>query len=177
MRLFIALEFSEELKAYFKDLQDRLPKDTIKASYPKDYHLTLLFLGEVEENRLEEIKKILSRITFKEITIETTAIGFFPNENSPRVLWLGLKENKELMALQRQIATSFHEYTDGKQFHPHITLARIHIIKDRQEFQEKMKTIQLKTQKQAINKFSLIKSTLTPPGPLYETMIEYPAQE
>ena len=142
MRLFIAIDLDNE--EYFKELQDQLKSDNIKATYPKSFHLTLKFLGET--NKQEEIIQTLKQIKFKELNLKTTNIGFFPSENYIRVIWLGLEDHEELNKLQNQIEKALEPFNfkkDYKDFHPHITLARIKFIKDKQILINKINKIKI----------------------------------
>ena len=167
MRLFIAIDFDKE--EYFKELQTKLKSDNIKATYPKSFHLTLKFLGETEKT--EQIIQTLKQIKFQKINLKTTDLGIFPNENYIRVIWLGLKDHDELKQLQQDIEKSLEPFKfkkDYKDFHPHITLARIKFVKDKEALINKIKNIKPKQQEFKISKFSLYKSTLTKQGPIYE---------
>jgi len=172
MRLFIALDFNE-LKNYFSDLQNKIPKKDAKLTFPKDFHLTLKFLGEVDESKVEEVKKILSEIKLNEFESKITTIGVF-TEQFLRTVWIKA-DAKEISDLQKQIDEKLaHLFKKEKSFEPHITLARIKFIKDKKTFLEKIKSI--KTEEKTINirNFKLIKSTLTPEGPFYEVLAVFP---
>ncbi len=102
MRLFIAIDFNE-LKDCFNELQEDLPK---KLSFTKTFHLTLKFLGEVRLNDADSIISILKNIKFEPFTVYLDSIGVFPNENNIRVIWVGLKPEEKIIALQNEIDKS-----------------------------------------------------------------------
>ena len=58
-------------------------------------------------------------------------------------------------------------------FHPHLTLARIKFVKDKQDFMDKLNKIPVKELEFSVKSFKLIKSTLTPEGPVYEDVAEF----
>ena len=118
MRLFIAIDVSDEISDYCKELQK-----LIKGSLTRSFHITLKFLGEV--NNPDEITEKLSNIKFEEFTLKTTDIGYFPNERFIRVIWLGIENSDALLKLQESIETSLKEFKSDHKFHPHITLARV----------------------------------------------------
>lgn len=167
MRLFIALDLDNE--EYFKELQNQLNSDNLKASFPKSFHLTLKFLGETDKT--QQIIEALKSIKFKELNLKTTKIGVFPNENYIRVIWLGLDDNQELEKLQNNIEKALEPFKfkkDYNDFHPHITLARVKFIKDKEALKQLMLKIQPKPLEFKINKFSLYSSELTSKGPIYK---------
>ena len=103
MRLFIAIDFKEQ-EGYLKSLQEQLPSDDIvKIKKVKKFHLTLKFLGEVEEDQVEEIKERLSKIKFKPFTTTLTGLGFFPDKKYVKVIWIGCTPTEPLIALEEQI--------------------------------------------------------------------------
>ncbi len=162
MRCFIAIELEND---YFKSLQDKI-KDNIKGTFPKAFHLTLKFLGEVEENK---IKESLKNIKFEAFKISTSNIGVFPNENYIRVVWIGLKPENKIIELQREIDNKLKKvFRKDKRFHPHLTLARVKFIKDKNKFKELLKDIKVEKLEFNVDNFKLIKSTLTRDGPIYE---------
>ena len=170
MRLFIAIDFGE-LRDCLIELQDNLPKEDVKLTLTKRYHLTLKFLGEVSETDAEKVIEILKKIKFEKFEINLDDIGVFPNENYIRVVWVGVNPKKQVIELQRNIEDSLKEFNFKKDFsfHPHITLARVKFVKDKPNFIDALKKLKINKDKIIITKeFKLIKSTLSPEGPIYE---------
>lgn len=172
MRLFIALDL-EELKDYFNEIQKQIPTDIAKIKPVNAFHLTLKFLGEVDKEKSEKIKQALSTIKFKPLKLKLTKeLGFFPDKNYIKVIWIGLEENKELLDLQKQVEQSVHKYhmRGDFKFIPHLTLARVKFINDKEEFLDKIKKIKLKQKTITLESFKLIKSELTETGSVYEDL-------
>ena len=166
MRLFIALDLDHE--DYFKQIQERIPKD-VKASFPKQFHLTLKFLGETDKKDL--ILDKLKNISFKPFVLKTTNIGFFPSDDYIKVVWLGLEGNDELLKLQKQVEAQLKDFNFRKDhdFHPHITLARIKFLSpDQKRDFVKLKDLEIESKEFQVEEFKLIKSELLPDGPVYE---------
>ena len=166
MRLFVAIDLDQE--DYFKQIQGQLPE--VKATYPKVFHLTLKFLGEIDKK--EEIIKALENIKFNPFRLKTAEIGVFPSENYIKVVWLGLEENNDLKKLQEDIEKALESFDFKKdhEFHPHITLARIKFIKqeEKKEFIDNLKQIKFAEKEFEVKEFKLIKPELTKQGPVYE---------
>jgi 2'-5' RNA ligase len=169
MRLFIAIEF-EDAADYLKQIQEQLPD--AKATFPKQFHLTLKFLGEVEEDKVEEIKNKLSKVKFEPFAAKLGEIGVFPSESFIRVVWVGVEDGEKIIQLQQEIENTLTEFKQDKRFHPHITLARIKFIEEekKKEFVEALKNIKVGQKESEIKNFKLIKSTLTPESPVYEDL-------
>jgi 2'-5' RNA ligase len=168
MRLFIALNFNE-LKDYFSELQKPIPKVDTKLTFPKDFHLTLKFLGEVEDSKVDEIKTLLAAVKFKPFEAKITSIGFF-TEQFIRTVWIKA-EAKEIIDLQKQVDEKLISlFKKETQFEPHITLARTKFIKDKNVFIEQIRKIKTAEKTVKIKDFELVKSTLMPGGPVYEVL-------
>ena len=169
MRVFIALDL-EELKDYFKEIQEQIPKDLAKIKLVSSFHLTLKFLGEIDIEKEKRIKEELNKIKFKPFKLKLTKkLGFFPDRNYIKVIWIGLENNKELIKLQKQVErliSKYHMRIDFK-FTPHLTLARIKFINDREEFFYKINKIKRKEKTLNITSFKFIKSELTEKGSIY----------
>ncbi|MBI2557943.1 RNA 2',3'-cyclic phosphodiesterase [Candidatus Woesearchaeota archaeon] len=169
MRLFIAVDFNE-LKEYFFELQSMLPKNA-RLSLTKSFHLTLKFLGEVQPDKLDDIIKILKNIKFEQFYTYLDSVGIFPTENYIRVVWIGLNPEFKIMELQRNIDESLKQsFKKEKDFKAHITLARVKYPEDKKSFVERIKNIKFENKKMVVNNFRLVKSTLTPNGPVYDDL-------
>ena len=174
MRLFIALDF-EELRDYFKGLQSKIDSSLAKVSLTNAYHITLKFLGEVEESKVDKIKEALGTVNFEQLKLTLSGIGFFPSENYIRVVWVGIKENDIVNELQKRVDVALEKmFSRDKRFHPHITLARVKFVKDRENFVKSLKELKVEEKKIIIDKIKLIKSVLGREGAVYETVEEFP---
>lgn len=122
MRLFLGIEIPEKCqKIIFESI--KLMQSSPKGwENPHDYHLTLLFMGEVDDTRLEEIKERMQNIVFKAFTLKTTDVEFF----NRRIMYLGIQSSPNLEKLRLTILENFFEWKrpEEKEFVPHITLKR-----------------------------------------------------
>ena len=174
MRLFIAIEVPEDVKGYLSAVQEKINNDAankIRCVNKNQIHLTLKFLGEVQPDKAEEIKNVLKKITFGPFSVYLDKIGVFPNENYIRVVWAGLEPEEPVLGLQKSIDKKLEKlFKKEKDFKAHITLARVKFIEDKNNFINKLKTINIENKKIEVSNFKLIKSTLTPQGPVYEDL-------
>ena len=122
MRLFIALHFSEEVKASLLDAIRQLQEQSSSGNFtrPENLHLTLAFIGESE--RLDDLRQILDRIDSHPFRLELSGSGHFGE-----LYWAGLQKAPALERLARLLRKDLLEQgfdIDRKPFRPHITLAR-----------------------------------------------------
>lgn len=172
MRLFIAIDFNE-MNDYFIELQNLLPKNA-KLSLTRTFHLTLKFLGEVQPDKVEYIVEKLKTINFQPFTVFLDSIGIFPTENYIRVVWVGINPEDKILELQKQIDDALKPlFKKEKDFKAHISLARVKYPEDKKDFIEKIKKIKVENRKIDIKDVRLIKSTLTPKGPVYEVLMVF----
>lgn len=142
----------------------------------ENLHLTLKFLGEVKEERIKEISKILRELSrrFKKFEFSLKNIGAFPDKHSPRVIWVGAEEGREeMIELQKEIEeelVSLGFKKEARGFHPHLTIAR---VKRKADFKELFR-VAYKSRVFLIEGLVLFKSTLTPKGPIYEKVEKFP---
>ena len=170
MRLFIAVNFNE-FAGYFQSLQKQLPK--AKQTLPKDFHLTLKFLGEVDEKKAEEIKKKLVEIKFKPFECEINGIGNFAG-NSVKIVFVRIRNSEKMAELQKQIDGKLADFfKKEKGFEPHLTISRIKLVENKKRYLDSLRKIKTEKQVKKVNSFELIKSTLTPEGPVYEVLANY----
>ena len=169
MRLFIAIDFNE-FKDYLAELQKFLPENAM-LTFVKTFHITLKFLGEVQPDKAEQTIKILKNIKFGHFSVFLDSIGIFPTENYIRVVWVGLKPEDKVLELQKNIDASLKQlFKKEKDFKAHITLARVKYVEDKKPFFEQIKKIDVENKKIDIKQFKLVKSNLTPKGPVYEDL-------
>jgi 2'-5' RNA ligase len=176
MRIFLAIDLPKEIIDYISPLQDSLDKASARLNIAKSYHLTLKFLGEVDESSINRLVEFLKGVKFSKFNLKTTNIGIFRNWNYINVIWLGLKESIELKKLHEDIEKSLSEFNfkSDFDFHPHITLARVSYVNNRESLKENIESIKTKEMVFEVNEFVLYKSTLTPKGPIY-TKIKIPS--
>ena len=171
MRTFIALDLNEEIKDYLFELENELKKifkAKIRWMNKNQIHITLKFIGEIKEEKLNEVKEILKKINFKKFSLELNEIGFFPSKEKPAIIWVGLKNESEIINLQRKIDEELLKlFSSEQKFSSHITLGRIKLIKDKKNFlQVEKKHIMSKTFE--VKSFSLIESILSKDGSKYK---------
>ena len=135
MRLFVALllepAWLEVLEAVQKRLKALDRTSSVRWTDPRSIHLTLKFLGEVDEERRQELVQALAEAVEGRGApiLGLGGLGGFPNRKRPRVLWVGLKEEGRLLpplqaAVESAAATLGWE-REGRPFQPHLTVGRV----------------------------------------------------
>jgi len=125
IRLFVALEMPEIVRERLLTLAGGVPG----ARWATDgqLHLTLRFIGEVDENVAHDIDDALLGIRAPSFTLELAGVGEFGGKN-PRALWAGVRSNDALIHLQKKIETALQRIglePEARKFSPHVTLARL----------------------------------------------------
>lgn len=132
-RAFLSLNLEEQLKIEIaeiqKELQSKLSDYRIKWENTEKFHLTLRFLGDLDENQLNEIKEGLekSQYGFKQLEFHSEGIGFFPNPRRPNVIFIALKEkgnNTDRLVDEIDKVITESGIKPDKKFVAHITLGR-----------------------------------------------------
>jgi 2'-5' RNA ligase len=173
MRTFVAVEIhSEKILDSITKIQSDFK---IKATpvNKQNMHFTLLFLGDITEEAVANVKEELSSVSFKPIEVRFTHVGAFPNSRSPRVVWLGTDEaaSKQLVDLASQVEKKLQllGFKSDKPFKPHLTIFRIkNKAVDISSTLEKFKEIDLG--KEVITELKFKQSILTPNGPIYSDL-------
>ena len=134
IRVFFALPISDscakQLVQTSKHLKALLPTQSLRWFEPDNYHVTMAFLGNVEQSAVPALERI-ARLTVAEFTarddLHFTGIQWFPKASKPKVLALQVAENKGLLELQKTLMTALGREgfkADRREFRPHLTLAR-----------------------------------------------------
>lgn len=179
IRTFIAIELNANVQNAISAILDDLRKTgaDVKWVKPKDIHLTLKFLGDTPTDKIEPIEKILKECCRMRspFALTLTHLGAFPSIESPKIIWLGAaagkKEIKEfsLSIEEKLLELSFEK--EKREFEPHLTLGRMRSMQNRFALVKAIKAHQLNPAiSLEVDHIALIKSTLTPQGPIYETL-------
>ena len=185
IRSFIAIELPTELKkrvGVFQSSFKSFEFGFVKWVDPESMHLTLKFLGNQTEAKLETIRQVLNKCAmgYKPFTLSTGQTSCFPNYRKVRIFWLGLGGDlSTLIRLQEEIDKSLaHEGfpREDRPFTAHLTLARLRdecSPQDRLEFARKIHDVSFEPCYQfSVGQVTLMKSTLTPRGPVYTRLSE-----
>lgn len=132
IRAFIAVPLSDEIRNEISVLSKSLKGLNLDASIPRveGVHLTLKFLGNVEESRLQSIYEGLGRVAqrHRRLSLSFKGLGVFPHMGNPRVVWIGVKDNSDLLKLQSGVDNEMEKQgfsREKRNFHPHLTIARV----------------------------------------------------
>ncbi|MDP3027145.1 MAG: RNA 2',3'-cyclic phosphodiesterase [Nanoarchaeota archaeon] len=181
-RCFIAIDLPREAINEIIKIQKLIKEKKLfdgKVVEGENLHLTLKFLGEIDEKKIEEVKRRLKEVKIEGFEANIGKIGVFPSRYNSyiRVLWIELK-GKGVFELQKQIDECLNGlFEKENRFMSHITLARIKRVYDRNGFLDYLEKIKIPKMKFNINRFFLKKSELFPEGPVYEDLEEYSAEK
>src|SRR6185369_4730330 len=133
MRLFIAIELPVHYKKALGELRTAIPGARWVAT--EQIHLTLAFLGEVDEDTAGILTAGLAQIQANAFELSLTGTGCFPNRQRPRVVWIGVKPESGLTSLAtmvRETVLACGIPLEERPFSPHLTLARLKIPASRE---------------------------------------------
>lgn len=191
MRSFIAVELDDAIRRKLADVirqlqRHGLPQD-VKWVRAGNIHLTLKFLGDVEDNLLPEICRALTELAgqFDPFEFEISGLGRFPPRGAARVIWCGIEQGAEdLEALAEAVDIACNELgfpLENRKFSPHLTLARIKAPRVGHEVREALEKINAVTTApgeniaiQSVDQITLFHSELTRSGPVYTPMHHAP---
>jgi len=189
MRVFIAIDIDEKIRAALGDLQQQLQskvdikKGDVKWVNPENIHLTLKFLGEIKDEKVVEVCDIVKEVAgrHKSFELDIQTVGHFGGR-SARVLWVGAGEGKDnLLGLQKDLEQQLALAgwpEEKREFSSHLTLCRVRnpragvklaaISDDYRDF--KLGII-------SADSVSVYQSQLTPTGPIYTLLGNYKMRE
>jgi RNA 2',3'-cyclic 3'-phosphodiesterase len=184
MRTFIAIELPQGIKDHLNKIQEQLKLTgaDVKWVEPKNIHLTLKFLGEINEQTLEKLSQILDACVKGKTPFQVSiaSFGAFPKLNYPRIIWAGIdKGDKEIAEIVKVLEEKVQKIGIPKEkraFSSHITLGRLRSSRDKDNLAEQLKKLtensDLPRLEFSLSKITLFKSTLTASGPIYEALKE-----
>jgi len=184
MRTFIAIELPGKIKDFLSRTQERLKTSAadVKWVEPENIHLTLKFLGEIDDKKLNKILLIIEdlangRDTF---SMRLSSIGAFPKIDFPRVIWVGIdKGERETEEIARGLEEKIAKIgipKENRPFSSHITIGRTRSTLNREKLVQELFKLRdgfgRENLEFPVTKITLFKSTLTPAGPNYQVLKE-----
>ncbi|MDD5191149.1 MAG: RNA 2',3'-cyclic phosphodiesterase [Dehalococcoidales bacterium] len=183
VRCFIAIELPVEVKNELAGLIHSLKNRSLNFMSwvdPKGIHITLKFLGEVSQELIPDIEQSMEDAAQQShpFQLGVSGTGAFPNLNRPELIWVGVNgEMDKLNALQKNIDINMEMLgfpREKKPYTPHLTLARVRIEApdfDRQRLGKLLAATSFTSALAVkVTGVHLIKSQLTPTGPIYTVM-------
>jgi 2'-5' RNA ligase len=175
MRTFIAVELPENIKKKIGELQAPLKKTSAFVSWvkPENIHITLKFLGEVPEGKINEVFSAteVSLENAKKFKMNLKGTGAFPDFRRPRVIWIGTaKGGEELSNMATKIEEEMEKIgypKENRKFSPHFTMGRVKSPKNIENLMELVKSTDFETEDIEINEVTVMKSQLHPAGAIY----------
>ncbi len=145
---------------------------------PENIHLSLKFLGDVEDTREPELREALKRAAGaggepRPLTLQVTGFGVFPDYHRPHVVWVGVTPDPGLELLQHAVEQTFAPLgfpMEARGFRPHVTLGRAARDARPRDFNG-LEEILAGTDFAAtvtVAEVDLMQSTLQPNGPVYQ---------
>jgi len=175
-RCFVALDLPGQVINEIRRIQFQLKKRikfNCKYTEPENLHLTLKFLGEINDKAIDDVKKKLREIKFNNFDVSLGDVGIFQSRKS-YVIWVDLN-NKFVRKLQKLIDDKLKDlFKSEYRFMGHVTIVRSKKMKIlSKELKHYLSTIKPKKVKFNISKFFLKKSELFETGPVYSDLEEY----
>ena len=176
LRLFVGIEFPPELRLRLSLLQSGVAG--ARWVDPGNFHLTLRFIGEVDEGIAADIDEALLRLKARRFSLLLAGTGVFGGDK-PRQLWVGVEREPALATLQSKIETALIRVglpPEPRKYAPHVTLARLWQPK-RDDIQHFLAAhAQFRAEPLRVERFSLIASYPTKAGSVYEDQADYELQ-
>lgn len=176
MRTFIAIPVPKEIREKIYKVSKEFEDEGIKLVEEENLHLTLAFLGELKEQRVEEVKREISKIKAKKFELSLKGVATFPG--FLRVIFVNASSKaNELETLHKEVVKALKNLglIFDERFSPHITIARVNKIQ-----KEKVEKILKKIEENKEVEFGsffvenvcVMSSKLTPNGPIYNVELE-----
>lgn len=179
VRVFVSLDIeNEDVIRRASEIQRRMAetKADLKLVDTRILHITLFFIGEIHESMINEVCESLSRVEGRPVEIELRGLGAFPTVSQPRVVFARIgKGALEVVERAKKVSENLSRigFKTSEEFSPHITLAR---VRSRVNIDKLILFVKSNSDiligETFTSRLRLKKSTLTPKGPIYETLWE-----
>ncbi|MFX1482020.1 MAG: RNA 2',3'-cyclic phosphodiesterase [Promethearchaeota archaeon] len=180
VRAFLGIEINDQpLLSRVSQIQQKLDSQAAKMKLVEinNIHFTLRFFGDTPILRVNQIKAQLEQMSIDPFEITIEGVGTFPNIRRPRVVWIGVTHNEhQVQDLKEKIDSLLEDVgyqPERKKYTPHATIARVRYVKDMRKMASCLEMIADElVGSMTVAKIKMMKSTLTPQGPIYDTLWE-----
>jgi 2'-5' RNA ligase len=178
IRAFVSVPLPDDIRNRLAKFQQtvRSAGGDVKWVRPESLHITLKFLGDVAEARIQDVCEAvrLSAAGIPPFTISVEGTGAFPNENRPRVLWVGISEGKTpLIALAGRLEAEMAKIGFEKEeraYSAHLTIARVRSLAGIEGVVERMRTAGFAGGRFEAGEVKVMKSDLEKSGAVYTAL-------
>jgi len=177
IRTFIAVNLDPAIRARIGEAEEDFRIKGVRLVDPELIHVTLKFLGNVEPSRIDEIAAALGKVKVAPFTANVRGIGGFPNDRSPRVIWIGAEPAEPFGELNRQTEDALADigFEREGRFNAHVTIGRVKFPDPEQRQRlpglfEKYRGFEAGTMR--VDRIHVMQSRLSPKGPKYEALRE-----
>ena len=175
IRLFVALGIPESLGTRLSGLRGQIPE--ARWVPPENFHITLRFVGEVDEGAAADVDDALARVAAMPLDVTLRGVGHFGSRGRVRSLWAGVEKSAALEDLQGRVELACQRAglaPEGRKFHPHVTLARCRDTREERVAGFLSDHAAFQAPAFAVDSFALYSSALGRGGPVYTREVEYP---
>lgn len=181
IRAFIACEIPESVLENVSKVQEDLRKLDLDVSWTRvsGIHITLKFLGDIEEEYIDKIAAIIEEASKGQSPFEISikGSGAFPNLKNPRVIWIGVEDGtKGLTRLQQPLDYGLNALgfePEEREFRPHLTLGRVKGPRGKERLSAAVSELrEIELGSFAVDRVILYKSELKPTGAVYTKLKE-----
>ena len=183
-RVFCAIEIPQQIRQQISKqaelLRTALPDVRVSWTKTDNIHLTLKFFGNVAQQRVLEVSAAASLAVegLVPFPLRVEGAGSFPERGPARVLWIGINDSTEMLAmLQRKFDEECERIgfeREARAFHPHLTVARLRGPRGARALAGKHKQIGFEPADVEVNRLVVFRSQLSPKGSIYSIISEHP---
>jgi 2'-5' RNA ligase len=181
MRLFVAIDLGENVMGNIISAEERLGSGDfdLKLVEPENLHLTLKFLGDVQESQKEQIERLISEAVkgVHAFMLSFEGVGYFGSARQMKVIWAGVKEgSRDFVNLAKALDSrlSFIRREDHEPS-PHLTIARVRSGRNGDMLLREVNSLRdVNMGEVPVKEIRLKQSVLTPQGPIYSDVKVFP---
>jgi 2'-5' RNA ligase len=182
LRLFVAVLITDDLKRRAAEVQDDLRRAAVGVKWvePANFHITMKFLGGVDESRVDVISGALESVVggVEPFDVSLAGAGAFPNLSRPQVVWIGVKDGTQhLRPLAEAIEAVLEPEgfpREDRKFKAHITIGR---VRDSRKCGALPDVLRVHEGDEfgsfSVDRIALMKSELRKEGPIYTVLREF----
>jgi 2'-5' RNA ligase len=178
MRAFIAVDVPEGIRAVLSSAADMLGFDGIRLVQENNLHITMLFLGDIDESRVDDIKGIISKVNPDGFEVSLEGLGVF-TPRMPKVIFAKVVDHSRSLLRTYNFLRAGVErlglIVEDRQYIPHVTLGRLTGTQNLgyAGIEESLARIAVK-QSFRCTGISLKSSILSQDGPIYKNLYSLP---